>query len=301
STAYASIEEFVGPTNIKVGSRPFWNAMFEFLGLNGDAARQAFVLIDKKDKLGAEFEAALREALPGGAGFDKTRLAPQAQSEIDPATAILEVFSKGYRAMGDKSAALGAAVKELDDFVAQLAAMGIKNAEIDLAVMRGHAYYTGVVFEFFLTRFPDLGAVGGGGRYEDLAEKFSKTKIIGVGAAVGFSRMMATLLEADEIDLSRFASLVDAAVLVLGQQNTTYAMSVLAALRAGGVVAVPFLDTDKKARAQFEFADKISAKYSVIIGDDEAKNQVLTLKDMKTGNQTGEKLADAIKTILKTK
>jgi histidyl-tRNA synthetase len=275
--------------------------MFEFLGLNGDAARQAFVLIDKKDKLGAEFEAALREALPGGAGFDKTRLAPQAQSEIDPATAILEVFSKGYRAMGDKSAALGAAVKELDDFVAQLAAMGIKNAEIDLAVMRGHAYYTGVVFEFFLTRFPDLGAVGGGGRYEDLAEKFSKTKIIGVGAAVGFSRMMATLLEADEIDLSRFASLVDAAVLVLGQQNTTYAMSVLAALRAGGVVAVPFLDTDKKARAQFEFADKISAKYSVIIGDDEAKNQVLTLKDMKTGNQTGEKLADAIKTILKTK
>jgi histidyl-tRNA synthetase len=183
----------------------------------------------------------------------------------------------------------------------QLAALGVNNAEIDLGIMRGHAYYTGIVFEFFLEKFPDLEAVGGGGRYEDLASKFSKTKIIGVGAAVGFSRLMVALLDENKIDLSRFESLVSVAVLVMGQDNVPYAMSVLAALRGENIVAVTYLDTEKKFKNQIEFADKIKSRFSVIIGEDEVKNQVLAVKDMASGEQQSLSLTDAIKTIKNAK
>ena len=71
---------------------------------------------------------------------------------------------------------------------------GVKNAEIDLSITRGLAYYTGLVFEFKLLNYPELGTAAGGGRYADLAGKFSKTKIIGVGAAIGFSRIFVALM-----------------------------------------------------------------------------------------------------------
>jgi len=283
SLAYDSIREFVGPTFARVGSRKFWDALFDYLKLPRDSARQAFVLIDKKDKLKDEFEPALKEAVDGAA-----------------AKAILSVFSAGYQAFFGKTAALDAAIGELDGFIAKIRAMGVKNADIDLSIMRGHAYYTGIVFEFFLEKFPDLGSVGGGGRYEDLTGKFSKTKIIGVGAAVGFSRMMAALLDEDKINLAPFEAPVDAAVLVLGQGNVLYAMNALAELRRAGIVAVPFLDTDKKLKNQMEFANKIRARFCVIIGEDEAKKKILTLKDMADGTQTEESVPGAIKKI-KTK
>jgi histidyl-tRNA synthetase len=266
-----------------VGSRKFWKAMIEYLNLTPEKSRQAFVLIDKKDKIGVDFADALREVIG------------------EKAETVLSVFSDGYKKFADKSENLLAAVNELDNFTDQLSAMGIRNAEIDLAIMRGHAYYTGIVFEFFLADFPELGSIGGGGRYEDLAGKFSKTKIIGVGAAIGFSRTLVALMEGGKIDLSEFAAPVDACVLTIGQENTIYSMQVLAELRKNGIIAVPFLDTEKKLKNQMEFANKINCKFSIIVGENEVKDNVLTLKDMKNGKQTGEKLENAIKIILNSK
>lgn len=138
-----------------------------------------------------------------------------------------------------------------------------------MSVTRGLAYYTGLVFEFKLINHPELGTAAGGGRYADLAGKFSKTKIIGVGAAIGFSRIFASMLENNQIDLTRFANPVDVAVLVMGDNNVAYATNVVNALRDSGVVAVSYLDTDKKFKNQIEYADKIGARFSMIIGDDE--------------------------------
>lgn len=283
SRTYASCEEFIGPTIIRVGSRSFWNAMFEYMKLDAEKSRQVFVLIDKKDKLGSEFPSALRDVIG------------------DKADEILSVFSDGYESLRGRAAALDSAIAELGDFMAQLRAMNIKNAEIDLAIMRGHAYYTGIVFEFFLANAPELGSAGGGGRYDDLTSKFSKTKIIGVGAAIGFSRMMVALMESGKIDLTQFADVIDACVLTIGQENAADAMRILSELRENGIVAIPFLDTDKKFKSQIEFADKIKCKFSVIVGEDEVKNQLVTLKNMKTGEQAGMKLPDAIKNIVKSK
>lgn len=281
AAAYKSVEEFIGPVNIRIGNRRFWNAMFAYLQLNDAQQRAAFILIDKKDKIKDFYEGLVEE------------VGENAAIEIN------KVFSNGYKSFVGVCESLDSAIAEMDDFMVLLDSMGIKNAKIDLGIMRGHAYYTGIVFEFFLDNFPELGAVGGGGRYEDLASKFSKTKIIGVGAAVGFSRLMVALLDENKIDLSKFERPVRAAVLVMGKEQVAYSMSVLADLRNAGIAAVPYLDVDKKFKNQIEFADKIKADFSIIIGENERISGVLVVKNMETGQQQNIDVAETIK-VLKT-
>ena len=276
AAAYDSVAEFIGPVNVRVGNRRFWNAMFEYLNLTSEQCRSAFVLIDKKDKMN-DFYDGLVETVGENAAVE-----------------INKVFSSGYRSFVGVSDALDSAIREMDDFMVLLDSMGVKNAQIDLGIMRGHAYYTGIVFEFFLDKFPELGAIGGGGRYEDLASKFSKTRIIGVGAAVGFSRLMVALMDENKIDLTPFMRPVRAAVLAMGAGQVPYAMRVVAALRANGITTVPYLDANKKFKNQIEFADKINADYSIIIGENERESEILAVKDMTAGTQQNLNLEQAI-------
>ena len=279
SRAYDSISDLVGGVKIKVGNRKFWNAMFEYLNLDEKQSREAFILIDKRDKI-KDFRDALAETIG-----DKN------------ADLIESVFDQGYKSFADKSEKLSAAIAEMDDFMSILDSMGIKNAEIDVSIMRGHAYYTGIVFEFFSTKYPEMSAIGGGGRYENLASKFSKTKIVGVGASVGVSRLLVSLMDENKIDLSKFENNVDVAVLVMGNKNVPYAMNVVSKLRESGIVAVPYFDVDKKFKNQIEYADKIGARFAAIIGDDEVAQNVIALKNMTTGDQETLSVADAIKKV----
>ncbi len=280
SRALKSVSEFIGPARVLVGSRPFWDAMFSYLELSDAQKKSVFVLIDKKDAMGDdEFAAGLRDALADTRKEDE----------------IKSVFARGYTEFAGRTDALDAAIAELTNFTATLRDMGVDNAEIDLSIARGLAYYTGLVFEFKLIEHPELGTAAGGGRYADLAGKFSKTKIIGVGAAIGFSRIFVALLESGQIDLTRFSSPIRAAILVMGANNVAYASSVLNALRDNEIASVSYLDTDKKFKNQIEYADKIRADYSIIIGDSERESNTLAVKDMQSGQQQTLDLSGVIK------
>lgn len=280
--ALDSVAEFIGPHQVRVGSRPFWDAIFDWLGMTDAQKKDVFVLIDKRDKMGDDdFAEGLRDFL----------------GDENKENVIKSVFTNGYRDFINKNDKLDAAIAELDDFMELLGAMGVKNAVVDLSIARGLAYYTGLVFEFKLLEHPELGTAAGGGRYADLAEKFSKTKIIGVGAAIGFSRIFAALLENNQLDLSKFENPIDVAVLIMGNNNVGYASRVVNALRDENIATVSYLDTDKKFKNQIEYADKIKARFSIIIGDDESKNQLVALKNMASGNQETLTVSDAIKQI----
>ena len=277
-----SVSEFIGENVVRVGSRPFWDALFDYLEMTDGQKKDVFVLIDKKDKMGDEdFAEGLRDTL----------------NNVEKENQIKSVFTNGYSDFLNKSDKLDAAISELNEFMKTLDLFGVKNAEIDLSITRGLAYYTGLVFEFKLLEHPELGTAAGGGRYADLAGKFSKTKIIGVGAAIGFSRIFVALMESGAIDLSRFESPVDVSVLCMGNENLGYAVSVLNALRDANVAAVAYLDADKKFKNQIEYADKINAKFSAIIGETEAENQVVALKNMATGEQQSLTVEEAIKMV----
>lgn len=208
---------------------------------------------------------------------------------------IKSVFTRGYTEFTGCTPELDAAIDELTHFVAVLRDMGVNNAEIDLSIARGLAYYTGLVFEFKLINHPELGTAAGGGRYADLAGKFSKTKIIGVGAAIGFSRIFVALLESGQIDLTRFDAPIQVAVLVMGDENLAYASSVLATLRDNDIASVSYLDTNKKFKNQIEYADKIGADYSVIVGENERMSGVVAVKNMRSGDQQIMNVNDLIK------
>ena len=278
-----SVSEFIGENAVRVGSRPFWDALFDYLEMNDNQKKDVFVLIDKKDKMGdADFAEGLRDTLNNESKENQ----------------IKSVFTNGYFDFLNKSDKLDAAISELNEFMKTLELFGVKNAEIDLSITRGLAYYTGLVFEFKLLNHPELGTAAGGGRYADLAGKFSKTKIIGVGAAIGFSRIFVALMESGAIDLTQFESPVDVAVLCMGNENLSYAVSVLNAMRDAKIPAVAYLDAEKKFKNQIEYADKIKTKFSAIIGESEKENQVVALKNMTTGEQQSLPVADAIKTVL---
>ena len=282
--ALDTVREFVGPHCVHVGSRPFWDALFEYLGLSAAQKKAVFVLIDKKDKMGdADFAEGLVDALGDAAKESK----------------IKSVFSDGYSAFVGASDALDTAIAEINTFMDMLHTIGVENATLDLSITRGLAYYTGLVFEFKLTEHPELGTAAGGGRYADLAGKFSKTKIIGVGAAIGFSRIFWALLESGKIDVSRFARPVTAAVLVMGNQNVAYAMRAAADLRAAGIPTTMYLDTEKKFKNQVEFADKIGAPFSIIVGETEVAQDIVTLKDMESGRQNQISVAGVIELLKK--
>ena len=280
--AFESVDEFVGPVEVLIGSRPFWDALFDYLEMNAEQKKDVFVLIDKRDKMGEEdFAEGLRDTL----------------NNADKENLIKSVFTDGYKQFINKTNNLDSAIDELNNFMDVLLGMGVKNAKIDLSITRGLAYYTGLVFEFKLINHPELGTAAGGGRYADLTGKFSKTKIIGVGAAIGFSRIFAAMLENNQIDLSQFENPIDVAVLVMGDNNVAYASSIVNTLRDENIVAVSYLDTDKKFKNQIEYADKIKAKFSMIIGDNESQSKVVALKNMVSGEQQTLSLADAIKLV----
>lgn len=279
-----SVSDFIGENCVRIGSRPFWDALFEYLGLTADQKKEVFILIDKRDKIGdAEFANWLSDILKN----------KKLENEIK------SVFTNGYKGFVNKSDSLDAAISELNDFMKLLKQMGVKNAEIDLSVTRGLAYYTGIVFEFKLLSYPDLGTAAGGGRYANLTAKFSKTKIIGVGAAIGFSRIFVALMESGKIDLSRFENPIVAAVLPMGNSAVPFAVSVAGALRDENITTVAYLDAEKKFKNQIEYADKIMAKFSIIIGEDEVKSKQISVKNMATGDQQKLSVADTIK-LLKT-
>ena len=279
-----SVSEFIGDNYVLVGSRPFWDALFDYLKLTPDQKKEIFILIDKRDKISdQEFAEWLAEVLKN----------EKLENEIK------SVFTNGYKNFVNKSDNLDTAIKELTDFVKILDDFGVKNAKIDLSITRGLAYYTGIVFEFKLKSYPELGTAAGGGRYANLVEKFSKTKIIGVGAAIGFSRIFVGLLESGKIDLSRFENPIVAAVLPMGNSSVPFAMKVVSALRDKNIATTVYLDAEKKFKNQIEYSDKIGAKFSLIIGEDEVKSKEISVKNMATGEQHKLSVADTIK-LLKT-
>ena len=275
-----SVSEFIGDNCVRIGSRPFWDALFDYLGLSADQKKNVFILIDKRDKMGDEdFAEGLSDVLKN----------EKLENEIK------SVFVTGYKNFVNKSDNLDNAIAELNDFMKILQDFGVKNAEIDLSITRGLAYYTGLVFEFKLTSFPELGTAAGGGRYANLAEKFSKTKIIGVGAAIGFSRIFVSLVESGKIDLEKFDAPIVAAVLPMGNSSVPFAMLVVNTLRDKNIATTVYLDADKKFKNQVEYADKIKTRYSLIIGEDEVDSQQIMVKNMATGDQKKMSLADTIK------
>lgn len=181
----------------------------------------------------------------------------------------------------------GEAGDYLRELVSILDSMGVKDVEIDLGVVRGLDYYTGMVFE---AEAPSLGAekqICGGGSYT-LSELFGGEKVFSTGFAVGFDRI---LLAMEKEGISYDCKGIDAYVLCVNDEVRRKASEIVAGLRAAGVCA----DIDimgRKMQKALKYASAINAKYAVIVGPKELENGCVTLRDMSSGEQRDVKLED---------
>ncbi|WP_146909845.1 histidine--tRNA ligase [Arenimonas daejeonensis] len=285
----------VGPFTIQLNNRKLLRGFFEGLGI-AEGERQALVLreIDKIDKRGA---VAVRATLVGG-DFGLS------DDVADRILAFVQVRSTSHAdalaklvALGQGSGILNEGVAELREVLELLKAHGVPEANyaLNFSIARGLDYYTGTVYETTLNDHPQIGSVCSGGRYENLASSYTKSKLPGVGISIGATRLFWQLREAGIISTAE--SSVEVMVGLMDEARLSDSLDIARRLRAGGINAEVQLEAKKLAK-QFQYADRAGIRFVVLYGDDEATRDVVKVKDLKSQEQFEvgrEELAAALK------
>ena len=163
-----------------------------------------------------------------------------------------------------------------------LTAMDIK-FEINPKIVRGLDYYTKTVFEFVTTDIGAQGTVCGGGRYDGLIEELGGKHLPSLGFAMGIERLL-MLMDKQGIEIPK-PSTCDLYVAVMGESASLKSFEIIKAVRSCGLIA----ETDvvgRGLRAQMKYADKIGAKFSMVLGDNEIEQGKAVIKNMSSGEQT---------------
>ena len=271
----------IGDFTIQLNHRKLLRGYFEGLGIADDAQLLVLRELDKLDKRGSD---AVRETL-AGEGF-----ALSAQV-IETLMAFSQVRSHGHADALAKLDALGNGTPlfeegraELRGIFNQLKALGVdeRRYALNLSIARGLDYYTGVVYETTLNAYPQIGSICSGGRYENLAGHYSKSKLPGVGISIGLTRLFYQLPEAGLV--STADSSVDVLLALLDETGLEHALALSQRLRAAGLNVETQLEARKLGK-QMQYADKAGIRFVVMRGEDEAARGVVTVKDLRRGEQ----------------
>ncbi|MBQ1337457.1 MAG: histidine--tRNA ligase [Thermoguttaceae bacterium] len=263
---------------VHINSRKILNGALEKIGLSQSAV-PVLRALDKLAKIGSDAVVA--------------EMTQTANATEDQARAILDVAS----AKGTneeilsrletllEGAELGLeGVAELRQILEAVKAAGVPEQRfvLDVSIARGLDYYTGVIFESFLDELPSLGSVCSGGRYDNLAELYTKQKLPGVGASLGLDRLFAGLEELNMIE--KVFSTAEVFIPLFDANLSAQYCAVAAQLRKRGI-GVELYPEPKKLGQQLKYADKKGFKFALVVGSDEAERGVANLKDLRSGGQ----------------
>ena len=247
------------------------------------------VAMDKLDKIGID---RVQEELAGRGVSDEEikRLTPvlmlqgTIKEKFDILTAFLACSETGLKGL-----------EEMRTVLQHLKALGLSNRfDFDTALARGLSYYTGTIFEVTAVGVA-MGSICGGGRYDDLTGIFGLPGMSGVGISFGADRIYDVMNE-----LNLFPETLKAATRALfinfGSEEEQYCLKVLAGIRKAGIPAELYPD-QVKIKKQMEYANRKNIPFVVLIGKDEMESGLLTLKDMRSGEQEKLSTSEIIKRI----
>ena len=272
---------------IKVNNRKLLNGFFSLAGMS-EKAQDIMHAIDKKDKIGAN---AVRRIL-----MDELHMFSHKADDVMDFMAIsgnVEEVMYGlerYKGM-DETFDLG--FEELKSVVKYLGDFGVpeENFAIDLSIARGLDYYTGTVYETEMCDHPEIGSVCSGGRYDDLAGYYTDKKLPGVGISIGLTRLFYVLNEQGLLSEETVSSPADVLVIPM-TDDPGPGIAAATSLRSAGIRTQIYCE-QKKFKAKLGYADKLSIPYAVLIGEDEINENVVALKDMRSGTQQKLSIEDA--------
>ena len=264
---------------IRVNNRKLLNG---FYAMNGMSEKSGEIMraVDKLDKIGPE---AVRQSL-----INDVKMLPCKAENVMDFMAVrgtnAEVIAalERYRGM---DAVFDEGLDELKCVVDNLAAFGVpeENFAVDLTIARGLDYYTGTVYETLMLDHPEIGSVCSGGRYDNLAEYYTDRQLPGVGISIGLTRFFYVLSEQGLLNDELPAAPCDALLLPMTEELGP-AIAAAAELRAAGL-RVQLYTEKKKFKAKMSYADRLGVPYAVFLGEDELREGLLSVKDMRSGEQ----------------
>lgn len=159
-----------------------------------------------------------------------------------------------------------------------------ENIKIDFTITRGLDYYTGTVYETYLKDYEEIGAVCSGGRYDDLANNFTKKKFPGVGLSLGLTRLFYQLNEAGI--LTKQEEEIDKPILVIpmDEESKRYAIELVNTLRENDFASQVYLENGK-AKKKFTYADRLDVEKVLIVGTNEMEANEVTVRNYINGEQ----------------
>ena len=272
-------EQFAfGEFTIHINNRLVLNGFFAGIGL-ADVSADVLRVVDKIEKISRQdFIAELREL-----GLsEKQVLQVVAFTEISGSNdEILSQLESMKNEIDSDDFTLGAT--KLRELLAMLRNMGLpeQRIQLDLRIARGLDYYTGVVYETTLDDYPEVGSVCSGGRYDNLAENYTRTRLPGVGVSIGLSRLFYKLREAGVVSSHR-QTLARCMVASFDDAQFGEALQIAAELRRAGVATI--LNTESvPLKKKLRYADRLGIPLVVLIGEEEVRGRFATVKDMATG------------------
>ena len=256
--------------SLKINHRGVLNAMANYCGLEGKEIPFC-VELDKIDKTSPEqVSAALINIGGDSAKVQRTMDFIQKKQSIEEKLSIL----KTEYHLNDST---------IGTYFIMLAGLNRSfNIDFDLSLARGLTYYTGMVFEVKPTSV-QMGSICGGGRYDDLTGVFGLPNVSGVGISFGLDRIYDVM---EELNLfpDELTQSVDVLIVHFDEECFTAGLKMVSQLRNKGISADIYPE-QVKIKKQFNYADKIKARNTLVIGSDELKQGKYKLKDMKTGDQ----------------
>lgn len=173
----------------------------------------------------------------------------------------------------------------------QTAGIPGERLQLDVSIARGLDYYTGTIYETFLTDLPGIGSICSGGRYDNLAGLFTKEKLPGVGASLGLDRLLAAMEELGLIEQTATPARV--LVTCFEAERIGDYCRVGRLLRQAEIGVEVFPDA-KKVGQQLKYADRKGFRFALIAGSNEFAKGVWQVKDLQAMQQTEVAEADLV-------
>lgn len=285
----------LGNFKVKVSNRKIWDGFFAQFGIDDSKKVESVAIIDKRYKFKTEddFNTELREKIGDEKIFNLAIALLKIEYIPNVGISIPEHHYNDFAFIKDNPV-MKEGIQELETVMKYLP---LSNAEVDLSIVRGLNYYTGTVFETYLQNYPEFGSVSSGGRYEHLCDYYTDKFICGVGGSIGLSRLFIPLIEEGKIKID--TPMTD--IIIIPQNENCYAtaMKIQLELNEKTNAKVTSIFENKKLKKMMEYANKINAKFAIIIGEDEIANNSFSLKNMTTGEQQTFSSVALIETITK--
>ena len=271
---------------IRINNRKILNGLFEYLNIV-ELSTEIMRIIDKLEKIGKE-----------NVKLELLKLNIEEENVVK----ILEFISisgnneekiEALEKLNIKNEVFEKGLFELKEVVKYIRLFGVpeENFSIDLTIARGLDYYTGTVYETFLDNYREIGSVCSGGRYDNLAENYTDKSLPGVGIAIGVTRLFDQLNDLKLIKTEK-ESISD--VLVIStSDDVSECLPIANTFRKEGINTEVYMN-DKKMKAKFKYADKLKIPYVAIIGEDEVRENKVSLKNLVTGKQDTINIQEAV-------